>query len=241
MTTTVAHTPNHGSGALAAPAARHARRLPAEGWASPWSVAELPDAHTMPLYEGVTLCLLTALSLLAFLGLRYPSSCCRSCCLSRLESTVVRCRRPPAGARRRSTCRLFRRGGQLLPRRRHHRRHPMAPRLGQPRADAGRPGGDNGERRGRRRRGPPRGHDAGRGRGPPGRPRRACRAPSPHHRLTSSVDHPAHRLSRPRWTMGASLVMAAQRGSGSGRRALQAARTDGGPGRRCTRQAARCG
>lgn len=32
----------------------------------------LPDAHTMPLYEGVTLCLLTAMSLLAFLGLRYP-------------------------------------------------------------------------------------------------------------------------------------------------------------------------
>lgn len=32
----------------------------------------LPEAHTMPLYEGVTLCLLTALSLLALLGLRYP-------------------------------------------------------------------------------------------------------------------------------------------------------------------------
>ena len=32
----------------------------------------LPDAHTLPLYEGVTLCLLTAMSLLAFLGLRYP-------------------------------------------------------------------------------------------------------------------------------------------------------------------------
>ena len=32
----------------------------------------LPDAHTMPLYEGVTLCLLVAMSLLAFLGLRYP-------------------------------------------------------------------------------------------------------------------------------------------------------------------------
>jgi hypothetical protein len=32
----------------------------------------LPDAHTMPLYEGVTLCLLTAMSVLAFLGLRYP-------------------------------------------------------------------------------------------------------------------------------------------------------------------------
>ena len=32
----------------------------------------LPDAHSLPLYEGVTLCLLTAMSLLAFLGLRYP-------------------------------------------------------------------------------------------------------------------------------------------------------------------------
>jgi hypothetical protein len=32
----------------------------------------LPEAHTMPLYEGVTLCLLVAMSLLAFLGLRYP-------------------------------------------------------------------------------------------------------------------------------------------------------------------------
>lgn len=32
----------------------------------------LPEAHAMPLYEGVTLCLLTAMSLLALLGLRYP-------------------------------------------------------------------------------------------------------------------------------------------------------------------------
>ncbi|WP_218144426.1 hypothetical protein [Pedococcus cremeus] len=32
----------------------------------------LPSAHTLPLYEGVTVCLLTAMSLLAFLGLRYP-------------------------------------------------------------------------------------------------------------------------------------------------------------------------
>jgi hypothetical protein len=32
----------------------------------------LPDASTLPLYEGVTLSLLTAVSLLAFLGLRYP-------------------------------------------------------------------------------------------------------------------------------------------------------------------------
>ena len=32
----------------------------------------LTNASTMPLYEGVTLCLLTAMSLLALLGLRYP-------------------------------------------------------------------------------------------------------------------------------------------------------------------------
>ncbi|RYP84156.1 hypothetical protein EKO23_16950 [Nocardioides guangzhouensis] len=33
----------------------------------------LPDAASLPLYEGVTLCLLTALSLLALLGLRHPA------------------------------------------------------------------------------------------------------------------------------------------------------------------------
>jgi hypothetical protein len=32
----------------------------------------LSDAAQLPLYEGVTLCMLTAMSLLAFLGLRYP-------------------------------------------------------------------------------------------------------------------------------------------------------------------------
>jgi hypothetical protein len=32
----------------------------------------LPDAHTLPLYESVTLCLLTAMSLLAFAGLLRP-------------------------------------------------------------------------------------------------------------------------------------------------------------------------
>jgi hypothetical protein len=32
----------------------------------------LPAAADLPLYEGVTLCLLTAMSVLAFLGLRYP-------------------------------------------------------------------------------------------------------------------------------------------------------------------------
>ncbi|HEX6150332.1 hypothetical protein [Nocardioides sp.] len=32
----------------------------------------LGDAHTMPLYEGVTLCLLTAMSLLALVGLKLP-------------------------------------------------------------------------------------------------------------------------------------------------------------------------
>jgi hypothetical protein len=32
----------------------------------------LPDARSLPLYEGVTLCLLTAMSLLAFVGLLHP-------------------------------------------------------------------------------------------------------------------------------------------------------------------------
>lgn len=32
----------------------------------------LADASAMPIYEGVTLCMLTAMSLLALLGLRYP-------------------------------------------------------------------------------------------------------------------------------------------------------------------------
>jgi hypothetical protein len=32
----------------------------------------LPSAHTLPLFEGVTLCLLTAMSLLAFVGVRHP-------------------------------------------------------------------------------------------------------------------------------------------------------------------------
>lgn len=32
----------------------------------------LPQAQTLPLYEGVVLCMLTAMSLLALLGLRYP-------------------------------------------------------------------------------------------------------------------------------------------------------------------------
>jgi hypothetical protein len=32
----------------------------------------LPGAHALPVYQGVTLCLLTAMSLLALLGLRYP-------------------------------------------------------------------------------------------------------------------------------------------------------------------------
>lgn len=33
----------------------------------------LPGVDTLPLFEGVTLCLLTAMSVLAFLGLRYPT------------------------------------------------------------------------------------------------------------------------------------------------------------------------
>ena len=40
----------------------------------------LLDASSLPVMDGVVLCLLTAMSLLAFLGLRYPFGCCRSCC-----------------------------------------------------------------------------------------------------------------------------------------------------------------
>jgi hypothetical protein len=34
---------------------------------------QLADAHTMPLYEGVTVCLLTGMSVLALFGLRHPT------------------------------------------------------------------------------------------------------------------------------------------------------------------------
>ena len=34
---------------------------------------QLVDARTLPLFEGVTLCLLTAMSLLAFAGVRHPT------------------------------------------------------------------------------------------------------------------------------------------------------------------------
>jgi hypothetical protein len=33
---------------------------------------QLAEAHQMPLYDGVTLCMLTAMSVLAFLGIRQP-------------------------------------------------------------------------------------------------------------------------------------------------------------------------
>ncbi|WP_091124386.1 hypothetical protein [Nocardioides terrae] len=33
----------------------------------------LPQAHTLPLYEGVTVCVLVAMSLFALLGVRYPA------------------------------------------------------------------------------------------------------------------------------------------------------------------------
>jgi hypothetical protein len=38
--------------------------------------------RSMPLFEGIVAVVLTAMSLLAFLGLRYPFGCCRSCCSS---------------------------------------------------------------------------------------------------------------------------------------------------------------
>jgi hypothetical protein len=33
----------------------------------------LPEAHTLPLYEGVTVCILAAMSVFALLGVRYPT------------------------------------------------------------------------------------------------------------------------------------------------------------------------
>jgi hypothetical protein len=33
----------------------------------------VPQAHTLPLYEGVTVCVLSAMSLFALLGVRYPT------------------------------------------------------------------------------------------------------------------------------------------------------------------------
>ena len=42
----------------------------------------LLHASSLPLFEGVVACLLTAMSLLAFLGLRYPVRLCPSCCSS---------------------------------------------------------------------------------------------------------------------------------------------------------------
>ena len=38
------------------------------------------NVSALPVFEGVVACLLTAMSLLAFLGLDTPSRCCRSCC-----------------------------------------------------------------------------------------------------------------------------------------------------------------
>ena len=100
---------------------------------------KLPSAHNLPVYEGVTLCLLTAMSLLALLGLRYPVKMLPvllfEAVWKALWFAVVALPRRP---RRRSRRRLLRRGGQLLPRHRHHRRHPVAPCLGQLREDAGR-------------------------------------------------------------------------------------------------------
>lgn len=101
---------------------------------------KLPSAHNLPVYEGVTLCLLTAMSLLAFLGLRYPVKMLPVLLFEApMEAAVVRCRGAPTRPRRRSPRWLLHRGGQLLPRRRHHRRHPVALRLDHLRKNPGRP------------------------------------------------------------------------------------------------------
>jgi hypothetical protein len=45
-----------------------------EGWAEPWWAPHWSQrwAASLPVMDGVVTCLLTAMSLLAFLGLRYP-------------------------------------------------------------------------------------------------------------------------------------------------------------------------
>lgn len=47
----------------------------------------LGQASELPLFEGVTLCLLTAMSLLALLGLRHPVKMLRCCCSRRRGSS----------------------------------------------------------------------------------------------------------------------------------------------------------
>jgi hypothetical protein len=100
---------------------------------------KLPGAHNLPVYEGVTLCLLTAMSLLAFLGLRHPVKMLPVLLFEAAWKLVVRCRGAPTRPRRWPPRRLLHRGGQLLPQRRHHRRHPVALRLDHLRKNPGRP------------------------------------------------------------------------------------------------------
>ena len=101
---------------------------------------KLPSAHNLPLYEGVTLCLLTAMSLLAFLGLRYPVKMLPVLLFEALWKLlwfgVVALPRALDGGLHGG---FSDRDGQLLPRHRHHRRHPVALRLDHLRKNPGRP------------------------------------------------------------------------------------------------------
>ena len=95
----------------------------------------LPEAHTLPLYEGVTLALLTAMSLLAWLGLRYPVKMPAGAAVrDHLEAALASPRRAPQRPRRRHERRDDDRHGQLLLRRARHRRHPVAIRVDRVRA-----------------------------------------------------------------------------------------------------------
>ena len=100
----------------------------------------LPDADALPLYEGVTLCLLTAMSLLAFLGLRYPVKLLP---LLLFESAwkllwlaLVALPRAAEGNLDAATADIV---VQLLLRRAHPRGHPVAVRVAQLRARHRRP------------------------------------------------------------------------------------------------------
>ena len=100
----------------------------------------LPDAHTMPLYEGVTLCILVAMSLLAFLGLRYPVKLLpRAALRVGLEAPVARPGRAAQGHRRKPGQGHERHRVQLLLRRPHPRGHPVGLRVAHLRARERRP------------------------------------------------------------------------------------------------------
>ena len=100
----------------------------------------LPDAHTQPLYEGLTLCLLVAMSLLAFLGLPLPGQAAASTALRvGLEAPLALPGRTAQGPRRKPRRGDDRHRAQLLACRPHPRCRPVAVRGAQLPPDHRRP------------------------------------------------------------------------------------------------------